>query len=159
MPLELKGKQAPVPAFRLLDVREPAERAHEGRFVGRVAELGLLGDFWAHVLESRCCELVTIVGEPGVGKSRLVTELTAGLEGRMVRGRCVSYGEGITYWAVAQVVRELAGIREEQSAGQARARLDAVLAGAPDGPAVAARSRSCSDWAKDRPPPPSSPGR
>ena len=139
VPLELKGKQAPVPAFRLLDVREPAERAHEGRFVGRVAELGLLGDFWAHVLESRCCELVTIVGEPGVGKSRLVTELTAGLEGRVVRGRCVSYGEGITYWAVAQVVRELAGIREEQSAGQARARLDAVLAGAPDGSAVAAQ--------------------
>ena len=71
------------------------------------AELALLADAWARAVEGGRCELVTIVGEPGVGKSRLVAELVAGLDARVVRGRCLSYGEGITYFPVVEVVKQL----------------------------------------------------
>ena len=79
-PLELKGKAEPVAAFRLLAVGEPPERSHRSLFVGRSGELELLRDAWGRVVEGGRCELVTVVGEPGVGKSRLAAELIAGLD-------------------------------------------------------------------------------
>jgi class 3 adenylate cyclase/tetratricopeptide (TPR) repeat protein len=106
-PLELKGKAEPVAAFRLLAIGEAPERAHGSRFVGRADELAHLNEAWARVLDSRRGELVTILGEPGVGKSRLITEFTAGLDAPVVLGRCLSYGEGITYFPVVQVIRQL----------------------------------------------------
>ena len=59
------------------------------------------------MLEGGRCELVTVVGEPGVGKSRLVAEFVAGLDARVVAGRCLSYGEGITYFPVVEVIKQL----------------------------------------------------
>ena len=106
-PLELKGKSARVHAFRLLRVLEAPERGHAARFVGRERELALVGDVWERVQAEQRCELVTVVGDAGVGKSRLAAELLASLEATVVRGRCLPYGEGITYWPVIEVLKQL----------------------------------------------------
>src|SRR5215204_6538679 len=106
-PLVLKGKGEPVPAYRLVTVREPPERRHESPFVGRVGELETLRQAWQRVRDERCCELVTVVGDAGVGKSRLTAELLSSVEARSVGGRCLPYGEGITYWPVVEVVKQL----------------------------------------------------
>jgi class 3 adenylate cyclase/tetratricopeptide (TPR) repeat protein len=107
-PLALKGKSEPVAAYRLLGVREAPERRHERRFVGRGRELALLGEAWERAQRERRCELVTIVAEAGVGKSRLVAEFLGRVEATVVRGRCLPYGEGITYWPVVEVLKQLA---------------------------------------------------
>ena len=82
-----------------------------------------------------------MVGEPGVGKSRLTAELVAqiGARARVVRGRCLSYGEGITFWAIGEIVRELAGIHDEHSIAQARALVEAHVEGGPNARVVAAK--------------------
>ena len=63
--------------------------------------------------------MVTVVGDPGVGKSRLVAEALAEIDARVVRGRCVSYGEGITYWPVVEVVKQLNALPSEDLAAKA----------------------------------------
>ncbi len=105
--LDLKGKSEPVAAHPLLAVREAAERSHAARFVGRERELQQLVDAWDGAVAGQRCELVTVVGDPGVGKSRLVAETLDRIDARVVRGRCLSYGEGITYWPVIEVVKQL----------------------------------------------------
>jgi class 3 adenylate cyclase/tetratricopeptide (TPR) repeat protein len=105
--LELKGKSEPVAAHRLLTVREALERSHAVGFVGRERELQQLVDGWDRAMAGPRCELVTVVGDPGVGKSRLVAEALGRIDTRVVRGRCLSYGEGITYWPVIEVVKQL----------------------------------------------------
>jgi class 3 adenylate cyclase/tetratricopeptide (TPR) repeat protein len=126
-PIVVKGKSEPVIAFRLQEVSRlgPLPRGAGAGLVGRTAELALLQREFEAVTVERRCRLVTVVGEPGVGKSRLASELIASLppDARAVRGGCLSYGEGITYWPVAQIVRELAGIRDDDSADQARSRV------------------------------------
>jgi class 3 adenylate cyclase/tetratricopeptide (TPR) repeat protein len=107
-PLELKGKAEPVPAFRLLNVLDVPERSHASRFVGREQELRWLTDTWERTRAETRCELVTVVGEAGLGKSRLVAEALDRMEARVVRGRCLPYGDGITYWPVVEVVKQLA---------------------------------------------------
>ena len=106
-PLELKGKAKPVLAYRLLRVREAPERLKGAPFVGRVRELALVRQAWERVRAQQSCELVTVVGDAGVGKSRLVAELLASVEATVVRGRCLPYGEGITYWPVVEVLKQL----------------------------------------------------
>jgi class 3 adenylate cyclase len=111
-PLELKGKAEPVPAFRLLGVR-PLE-AGTGRptvaMVGRRRQRQLLDDAFANVVGERSCHLFTVLGTAGVGKSRLVSEFLNTLDGAIViEGRCLSYGEGISYWPVTSAVKELLG--------------------------------------------------
>jgi class 3 adenylate cyclase/tetratricopeptide (TPR) repeat protein len=124
-PLVAKGKAEPLLAYRLLEVGEAVRHAATP-LVGRQAELVALEG----ALSARECRLVTIVGDAGVGKSRLTAELLAriGERARVVRGACLSYGEGITFWAVAQVVRALAGIRDEDSVEEARARVPPRIA-------------------------------
>jgi class 3 adenylate cyclase/tetratricopeptide (TPR) repeat protein len=122
--LEVKGKSEPVAAHPLLSVREAAERSHASRFVGRERELQQLTDSWDRAIASSLCELVTVVGDPGVGKSRLVAEALAQVEARVVRGRCLSYGEGITYFPVVEVVKQLDVLpSDEQAAGAIRSLL------------------------------------
>jgi class 3 adenylate cyclase len=88
-PLALKGKAEPVPAYRLLRVREALERGHETRFVGREHELALLRENWGRAAGERRCGLVTVVADAGVGKSRLAAELVTSIDARSVRGRCL----------------------------------------------------------------------
>jgi hypothetical protein len=106
-PLVLKGKAQRVCAYRLLAAREAPGRRHEARFVGREQELASIGATWQRVSAERRCELVTIVGDAGVGKSRLVVELLVTIDARVVQGRCLPYGEGITYWPVVEVLKQL----------------------------------------------------
>ena len=117
-PLVLKGKTDPVLAFRLLTVGEAADRPHRSQFVGRANELTLLEEAWQRVSTEARCELLTILGEPGVGKSRLVAEFSNGLDARVVRGRCLSYGEGITYFPAVEVIKQLDGLPIDASLAQ-----------------------------------------
>jgi class 3 adenylate cyclase len=118
-PLELKGKAEPVPAYRLLRVREAPERRHEALFVGRERELALLREAWARVQAEQRCELVTLTGDAGVGKSRLAAEVLAAVEATVVRGRCLPYGEGITYRPVVEVLKQLEVVPADEAAAVA----------------------------------------
>jgi len=109
-PLELKGKSQPVAAYRLLEVRsdvDPRARAGRARLVGRASQLRMLGEVFANVARERSCGLFTILGMAGVGKSRLAAEFLRGIDARVVTGPCLSYGQGITYWPVVSMVRQL----------------------------------------------------
>jgi class 3 adenylate cyclase len=117
--LELKGKSESVPAHLLVAVREAPERSHASRFVGRERELQQLLDAWERARAGPGCELVTVAGDAGVGKSRLVSEALARLDARAVRGRCLSYGEGITYWPVVEVVKQLDALPDDTEAANA----------------------------------------
>jgi class 3 adenylate cyclase/tetratricopeptide (TPR) repeat protein len=106
-PLQLKGKAEPVAAYRLEAVREAPERAHDAPFVGRERELASVHEAWERAVSEQRCELFTVVADGGVGKSRLVAEALGRVDARVVRGRCLPYGEGITYWPVVEVVKQL----------------------------------------------------
>jgi class 3 adenylate cyclase/tetratricopeptide (TPR) repeat protein len=106
--LELKGKADPVGAHPLLGVTGELERSFSTPMVGRERELQALRDAFARADADRSCQLFTILGSAGVGKSRLAAEFLAGLDARVVRGRCLSYGEGITYWPVVEIVKQFA---------------------------------------------------
>ena len=133
-PLILKGKAEPVPAWRLVRVRTAADgrgRREDTPLVGRETELAALRGALDDAVATRATRLVTLTGDAGVGKSRLVRELVAGLESSALalRGRCLSYGEGITFWPIGEIVRSAAGIGEDDAPAAARAKLLAI---APD---------------------------
>jgi len=117
--LELKGKSEPVPAFRLLGVHEVPERRRGERFVGRARELAIVQEAWNRALTEERCELITVAGDPGVGKSRLAAEALTSLEATALRGRCPPYGEGITYWPVVEVLKRLHVTPPEEAAAEA----------------------------------------
>jgi class 3 adenylate cyclase len=136
-PLALKGKAQPVEVWRLLDVLPgiPAfTRRLDTPFVGRAEELARLRQAYETARDHSSCQLVTITGSPGIGKSRLVRELVSSVDGeaRVVVGRCLSYGEGITYWPLAEIVREVSG-------SETRAGLEELLAAETDGVLAAER--------------------
>ena len=118
-PLTLKGKSDPVPAYRLLAVLDAPERSNKARFVGRERELRRWSKRGNALRRRARCELLTVVGDAGVGKSRLVAEALAGVEARIVRARCVPYGEGITYWPVVEVVKQLDTMPSDEAAAAA----------------------------------------
>jgi class 3 adenylate cyclase len=106
--LELKGKSEPVAAYPLLAAAGEVSRRSDIAIVGRVRERRALDDAWERVCSERASHLFTILGSAGVGKSRLTAEFLASLDGvPVVRGRCLSYGEGITYWPLVEVVLQL----------------------------------------------------
>ncbi len=129
-PIDAKGKAQPLTAYRLLEAspHRPPPRQAGSPLVGRSEELGRLEAGFEAAAGG--CRLVTVVGEAGVGKSRLSFELAAqiGERARIVRGACLSYGEGITFWAIAQIVRDLAAIGDDLSAEQARNRVPMQIA-------------------------------
>ena len=113
-PLSLKGKSEPVSAFRLLGLTDqvPAfTRPIATPFVGRAPELEQLEAAVARAFDERSAQLATIVGPPGVGKSRLARELVGRTEARILVGRCLSYGEGITYWPLAEIAEQIGDVR------------------------------------------------
>jgi class 3 adenylate cyclase/tetratricopeptide (TPR) repeat protein len=118
-PLELKGKTELVPAHRLLRVLDAPERSHETPFVGRELEVALIREAWERGLAEQRCELVTVLGDAGVGKSRLLEEALASLDAPVVRGRCLAYGEGITYWPVVEVLKQLDVVPPDEAAAAA----------------------------------------
>src|SRR4030095_1499093 len=112
-PLAVKGKGDPVVAFRLLGVRPDIlghARHLDAPMVGRSVELGLLDTALPTAVAARACHLALVLGPAGVGKSRLLQEFLATVEGQgtVLRGRCVEYGEGLTYWPIAEVIRPAA---------------------------------------------------
>jgi class 3 adenylate cyclase/tetratricopeptide (TPR) repeat protein len=109
-PLSLKGKSETVAAYRLVSVaaESPARRL-DIPIVGRTREQRLLFDAWEHALSDRMCVLFTLLGPAGIGKSRLAAEFLDGADATVVRARCLSYGEGITYWPVVELVVQLLG--------------------------------------------------
>jgi class 3 adenylate cyclase/tetratricopeptide (TPR) repeat protein len=126
-PLELKGKAERVPAYRLISVRgeEGVLRRQDAAFVGRETERATLIALFERARDQRRCLIGTVVGEAGVGKSRLVAETlgSIGAGGRTLRGRCLPYGEGITFWPILDIVREAVGIQPEDPVGTAMDRL------------------------------------
>src|SRR5581483_5935519 len=141
--LQVKGKSEPIAAYRLLGASEVGlvPRGSSTPFAGREEQLQVLEREFERVVADGACRLVTITGEPGVGKSRLTAELVArvGAGARVVRGRCLPYGEGITFWPIGEIVRELAGVHEDHSRGEARELLEARVAAAPNARVVAAK--------------------
>jgi class 3 adenylate cyclase len=132
-PLELKGKSEPVPAWELLSLRRAAtEHRPPTPMIGRKAELEQLRAVLDEALREHSCRLFTIFGDAGVGKSRLASEFLAGLEeaARVVRGRCLSYGQGITYWPIVEVVKQLDALpKNEAAAGAIRSLLGKIESG------------------------------
>jgi class 3 adenylate cyclase/tetratricopeptide (TPR) repeat protein len=126
-PIQAKGKAARVEAHRLLSVvSEPSPRTFETPFIGRVGEVRALARMLDEAVAAGGLKLATVVGEPGVGKSRLVAELVDTLAGsaRLLAGRCLAYGEGITWWPLAEIVRDAAGIHDEHDRVKALRRLE-----------------------------------
>jgi DNA-binding SARP family transcriptional activator len=121
-------------ALLLVDVRR-APAGHVGRFdapmIGRERERRRLHDVFEVAVGDRSCQLFTVLGPAGVGKSRLVQEFVTELAGKahVARGRCLPYGEGITYWPLLEAVKEAVGLGDADSSDEARSRLVRVLAG------------------------------
>ena len=131
-PLALKGKAEPVPAFRLVEVLPGAPafaRRLDSPMLGRDAELRAVVDAFERAERGPGCELVTVLGVAGVGKSRLIRELSSRLadRARILEGHCLPYGDGITFWPVAEIVKQAAGIEETDPPSEAGAKIDAML--------------------------------
>jgi tetratricopeptide (TPR) repeat protein len=129
----LRGFAEPQPVWRAVSAFKRSERGlgpPTVPLIGRDVELVLLRSTFERTVRDRRAHLVTIYGEPGVGKSRLARDFIAGLDGVTVFvGRSLPYGEGITYWPLAEMVKAWAGIVDDDSAEQARHKL---LSSCPD---------------------------
>ena len=134
---ELKGKSEPVElwrAVRIISGRQGAQRSVglEAPFVGRDRELRLVKELFHASAEEHKAHLVSVTGIAGIGKSRLVWEFYKYFDGLADnvywhRGRCLAYGEGVTYWALADMVRMRARIAEDEEPASALAKLQATL--------------------------------
>ncbi len=136
-PVVVKGKTEPVALYRPLQPRaqfgRDVTRSHAAPLVGRELERPLLIGTFERAAQQASCQLVTIVGEPGVGKSRLCAELFGYLEERpgLVRwrqGRCLPYGDGISFWALGEIVKAECGILESDTPAQAATKLERAIA-------------------------------
>ncbi|MEP7334163.1 MAG: AAA family ATPase [Actinomycetota bacterium] len=130
--LQARGKVEPVPVYEALRATADLRASHEGSplapLVGRREELSLILDTLSRARRDRTVQLVTLIGVPGIGKSRLVWELQRALQDEpglvtWRRGRCLPYGEGVTFWALGEMVKAQAGILETDDAATAEAKL------------------------------------
>lgn len=141
-PLRLKGKSEPVAAWNLIDVAPTtlAARGLESPLIGRDKEVATIGDLFETTVKSRACQIATVMGPAGIGKSRLTREFLPRLEGRatVVGGRCLPYGEGITFWPIIEVLKAAAGITDSHSPAEARSKIAELLEG-PDAAVVVER--------------------
>ncbi len=141
-PLELKGKSERVPAFRLLATRDAETERRTMPLVGREHELDVLDRAVRASIEASSCRMVTVLGEAGVGKSRLTDAFVDSAVGtaQVLTGRCLPYGRGITFWPLAEIARAAAGIRDDDSTDIAASKLASLVA--PDTDGVAERVAS-----------------
>jgi class 3 adenylate cyclase/tetratricopeptide (TPR) repeat protein len=132
-PVQAKGKSEAVSVWEVVAAHDGAHPrpSDETFFVGREEELDELLGFCSGMLDERRAGIATIVGSPGIGKSRLLHELVLRLEERCTVhwGRCLSYGEGITYWPVTEIVKSAAGIMRSDDPETVAAKLDMFLEG------------------------------
>jgi predicted ATPase/class 3 adenylate cyclase len=136
-PLDLKGRSQPVNAWRLLAVVSGAPafaRRLDAPMIGREAELGRVRELFEEAVRSQTCRLVTVLGPAGIGKSRLAGELLADVrsEARVLLGRCLPYGVGITYWPLRDLVRDAASKLTQEG-------IEELLEGEPEAERIAAR--------------------
>jgi class 3 adenylate cyclase len=147
-PLRLKGKDEPPRAFEVMAAEPGRERETAIRtpMVGRGEEAELLQTLYRRMTADGRPHLVTIYGEAGVGKSRLLEEFqtwTESLEqpAEIVRGRCLSYGEGVTYWPLGEILKRHAGVLDSDSPDAAVGKVrGAVMELFADGPTDPART-------------------
>ncbi|HET9521681.1 MAG TPA: AAA family ATPase [Candidatus Limnocylindrales bacterium] len=129
--LQLKGKAEPVPAFRLVGLRAAAASASAvgSPFVGREFEMDVLLGAFTAVRTASASRLVTVIGDAGVGKTRLIADFIrrVGGEATVLRGRCLAYGDGITFWPLLEVVRAGARIAEDDSPEAARTKIAGLI--------------------------------
>jgi class 3 adenylate cyclase/tetratricopeptide (TPR) repeat protein len=129
--LDLRGRREPVRAYLLTGrVGGPTRGVPylAAPMVGRDAELAVLDSIYARTTDERRAHVVTVYGDAGVGKSRLVREFLDRVQDHspaplLLRGRCLPYGDGVTYWPLAQMLKEYAGIKDTDSTAQALARI------------------------------------
>ena len=137
-PAQVKGKSDPLVVFRPLAARArfgtDVTRTHTTPLVGRELEKSLIIGTFERAAKQSSCQLVTIVGEPGAGKSRLCMELFNFVDDRPVftrwrQGRCLPYGDGIAFWALGEIVKAECGIFDTDSVEDAEAKLERALSG------------------------------
>ncbi len=135
-PASLKGKAELVRIFHaknpLARFGTDLTRTHDTPFIGREIDLALLKGIFDKTVAANSPQLVNVVGEPGLGKSRIVAELFGYIDTKTDlitwrQGRCLPYGEGISFWALGEIVKAHAGILESDAPDVATAKLDAVL--------------------------------
>ncbi|TML75146.1 MAG: zinc-ribbon domain-containing protein, partial [Actinobacteria bacterium] len=130
-PLALKGKAERVPAYRLIAVNsdEAIVRHLDSPLVGRTKELAILNGAFESAESGQAAHIATVFGPPGAGKSRLLREFLNGIGDRavFVHGRCLSYGEGITYWPLGEIVRGVCGITDDDNLQQALSKVRAFI--------------------------------
>jgi class 3 adenylate cyclase len=137
-PLELKGKSERVPAYRLLSVEQVGTAPRRMLpMVGREDELAALEAEFETAVGNRTCRMITIVAQAGVGKSRLVEEFFDRIAptATTLRGRCLPYGRGITFWPLNEIVRQAAAIDDDDPPDVARGKIALLV----DEPAVVER--------------------
>ena len=151
-PASVKGKQQAVAIWRALEARSrfgiDIEPGTATPFIGRDHEVSLMADLFERVVREQAPHLVTLSGEPGVGKSRLVREFRTHIDDlpELVswrQGRCLPYGEGITFWALGEIVKSHAGILENDGTEEAAAKLGLAVGELP----LEERER---DWVRAR---------
>jgi class 3 adenylate cyclase/tetratricopeptide (TPR) repeat protein len=127
----LKGKADAVSPWRLEQVHERAAgmlRRLDSPFVGRQAERELLERAYQATVEESGCRAFAVVGPPGIGKTRLAQECVSRLlSAAVLQGRCLPYGEGITFWPITEIVRSAASISSDDTPAEARAKIAALL--------------------------------
>jgi class 3 adenylate cyclase/tetratricopeptide (TPR) repeat protein len=134
-PMSLKGKAQPLQVWQPLEAARPTARPTRDEatpFVGRDAELGALVRAFETAVTTSSQQLVTIVAEPGLGKSRIVRELRRGVDADIPgavwrQGRCLPYGDGVAFWALGEIVKTHAGILETDDQATLAQKLDAAL--------------------------------
>ncbi|MEP7378516.1 MAG: AAA family ATPase [Chloroflexota bacterium] len=141
------NEEATAQAYRLVSIAADVAgrtRRLDTPLVGRERELARLDQAYGQAVADRSCQLFTLLGAAGVGKSRLVAEFTASVadQAQVLKGRCLPYGEGITYWPIREIVHQASHIDEGDSPEDARAKLDELLAAERESDRLAARIAS-----------------